>query len=67
MKKRKKMFPYYFSIFIGNKSGNYEDLFCANSGQMGVGILGDSTGAHFGVPIAPLAPPRLWVRFLSPL
>jgi len=52
-------------IYGGNSSGNYEDLFCAGSGQMGIGILGDSTGAHFGVPIAPLATPSQWVTAIE--
>lgn len=29
---------------------SYEELFCKNSGQIGVVLLGDSAGAHFSIP-----------------
>jgi len=33
-----------------NKTGLYEDLFCANSQPRGIAILGDSATAHFHIP-----------------
>eukprot|EP01113_Clastostelium_recurvatum_P042131 TRINITY_DN67_c0_g1_i2.p1 TRINITY_DN67_c0_g1~~TRINITY_DN67_c0_g1_i2.p1 ORF type:complete len:586 (+),score=98.87 TRINITY_DN67_c0_g1_i2:57-1814(+) len=30
----------------------YKDLFCSNSSQMGIVVVGDSVGAHFSVPPA---------------
>jgi len=29
---------------------DYDDLYCKNSGQLGVAIIGDSAGAHFHIP-----------------
>ena len=37
----------------------YEDLFCKDSGQMGVALLGDSAGAHFHIPEKFLMAPTL--------
>jgi len=48
-------------IFGANATGTYEDIFCKNSGQIGVAILGDSTGAHFGLPIYPFGTPQHWL------
>ncbi|EGG24883.1 hypothetical protein DFA_03128 [Cavenderia fasciculata] len=33
-----------------NASGTYEEMLCANSGQLGVIVAGDSAGAHFSIP-----------------
>jgi acyloxyacyl hydrolase len=36
---------------IYEKNGvDYEKLFCAGSGQLGVAVIGDSAGAHFHIP-----------------
>ena len=38
------------SIVGGNSTGSYEDLFCADSQQRGLIMLGDSATAHFHLP-----------------
>ncbi|KAM9971761.1 hypothetical protein ACTFIW_011744 [Dictyostelium discoideum] len=35
---------------VNNQSQSYEELFCSNSGAMGVIVSGDSAGAHFSIP-----------------
>lgn len=37
-------------IFGGNATGSYEDLFCKNTQQRGLIMLGDSATAHFHIP-----------------
>jgi hypothetical protein len=37
-------------IVGGNSTGSYEDIFCSQSSQRGIAILGDSATAHFHIP-----------------
>ena len=46
-------FKYKKNLFQGNNplsNQSYEDMFCKNSNQMGVAVLGDSISAHFHIP-----------------
>lgn len=33
-----------------NSNVPYKDEYCANTGQIGVAVVGDSAGAHFSIP-----------------
>ena len=51
-----------------NSSMSYEEYFCKDSGQMGVGILGDSISAHFHIPeewLGTFKPPPLSLVLLT--
>jgi acyloxyacyl hydrolase len=46
---------------------SWKDVVCANSGQRGVGVVGDSAGAHFSIPVEWVTPATISLSTYSNL